>query len=116
MSEYKSTHKDRNNVFNQTIEDSVLISKAQYDMMQYYIKKIEESNAYLTRKLEAAEPLLKDYKYADKTVRYSDGTISDHPYFGYWSAKKEIGYCGCSFCEHNKKHGKKYDMHIKELK
>lgn len=30
-------------------------------------------------------------------------------------AEKEIGYCGCSFCEHNKKHGKKYDMHVKEL-
>ena len=29
---------------------------------------------------------------------------------------KEIGYCGCSFCKHNKKHGKKYDMHVKELK
>tara|TARA_R100000773_G_scaffold44364_1_gene45254 strand:+ start:2670 stop:2948 length:279 start_codon:yes stop_codon:yes gene_type:complete len=89
MSEYKSTHKDRNNVFNQTIEDSVIISKAQYDMMQYYIKKIDESNAYLTRKLEAAEPLLKGYKYADKTVRYSDGTISDHPYFGYWFCVEE---------------------------
>tara|TARA_R110002073_G_scaffold253276_3_gene416044 strand:- start:1503 stop:1676 length:174 start_codon:yes stop_codon:yes gene_type:complete len=30
--------------------------------------------------------------------------------------QKEIGYCGCSFCKHNKKNGKKYDMHVKELK
>ena len=28
---------------------------------------------------------------------------------------EEIGYCGCSFCEHNKKHGKKYDIHVTEI-
>ena len=27
----------------------------------------------------------------------------------------ELGYCGCSFCEHNKRHGKKYDLHVKEV-
>tara|TARA_R100000234_G_scaffold23257_2_gene13240 strand:+ start:395 stop:670 length:276 start_codon:yes stop_codon:yes gene_type:complete len=90
MSEYKTTPKASKNVFDETVEDSVIISKAQYDTMQYYIKQIDESNAYLTRKLEAAEPLLKGYKYVDKIVRYTDGTISDHPYFGYWFGEEEV--------------------------
>ena len=29
---------------------------------------------------------------------------------------EEIGYCGCDFCIANKKEGKKYDMHVTELK
>jgi len=28
---------------------------------------------------------------------------------------KESGYCGCDFCVTNKKHGKKYDLHVKEI-
>ena len=27
----------------------------------------------------------------------------------------ELGYCGCSFCESNKKHGRIYDLHVKEV-
>jgi len=29
---------------------------------------------------------------------------------------KEIGYCGCSFCEYNKANGRKYNLHMKVLK
>ena len=29
---------------------------------------------------------------------------------------EEIGYCGCDFCIANKKEGRKYDMHVTELK
>ena len=29
---------------------------------------------------------------------------------------KEIGYCGCSFCEYNKANGRKYNPHMKVLK
>jgi hypothetical protein len=28
---------------------------------------------------------------------------------------EEIGYCGCDFCITNKREGKKYDMHVKDL-
>jgi hypothetical protein len=37
----------------------------------------------------------------------------------YYNTKEEleeIGYCGCDFCIANKKEGKKYDMHVTELK
>jgi len=29
---------------------------------------------------------------------------------------KEIGYCGCSFCEYNKANGRKYNLHMRVLK
>ena len=29
---------------------------------------------------------------------------------------EEIGYCGCDFCITNKREGKKYNMHVKEIK
>ena len=32
------------------------------------------------------------------------------------STTKEIGYCGCSFCEYNKINGRKYNLHMKVLK
>ena len=32
------------------------------------------------------------------------------------SKSKEIGYCGCSFCEYNKANGRKYNLHMKVLK
>ena len=62
------------------------VSRERWDMIQYYITNLEESNGKLSRKVDAAESagFFEGYKYVDKHLRYTDGSTETSEYFGYW--------------------------------
>lgn len=70
----------------------------------------------------AKRELKKLYKNPEKELLSINDDSSSYilgyscKYMSKQQTTKEIGYCGCSFCEYNKANGRKYDLHMKVLK